>query len=688
MITVSLDEGGNFENAEYAKKHMFIGGTIFKCDNETELQEELKRLQRFFMKVCKQNNAVYPVDLHFNHHGKINYDIAGKVKEALSQEAADFFQGKGVWNADKPHGQYSLYALVSDKRGIDAFWAKGISNLLSDEVASNRYEHMAYRSIENILFYNTRIPEDNSVRLDLATRLIAPKGDRELLDEVEALGHEAHKAVANGFKVTDSTGFRSALASAIQNTNRNKMQIDLNVQPIRYYKHKTNLSQGFLHMADTVCTIFDNAMHRKKDLAFAVKSLQEKCSNLVGSQNVYLWIYDEIDQGYRRAVQLYENKQYFDSMKALYDEVVANEEFAKTYEPWIQSMKKMYISNVDKNATQHAVEDLYDYMLSANEVNKALQFCNFVFDILESMCLAVKNKRGMSNTMFMLYRVDIMRHNHEGDYAGASQAYERCMKYTDYVSLEEYISLRNTKSVFLLDGLNIKESIDFTKETLAYTEKLIDVKKEIFPDDKVASITYGKVLSQLGQCFAFNKEYEQAYDCFEKAIKKFGEDSSNAKMTISFYLHAAIENNDVETYEKYAKVYFENEHREEQLEYILKLSDIAKEFAIYLFLKAQYYLYPRKSMHSILKKIEDVCDKATEAKHIDHPWEMIYKYCALLNYKIGNTNKGNKFTTKAEKCIPDATGIIKKIISNNKTECEQFKSGNREYRSELNYMYR
>lgn len=112
MITVSLDEGGNFENAEHAKKHMFIGGTIFKCDNEIELQEELKRLQRFFMKVCKQNNAVYPVDLHFNHHGKINYDIAGKVKEALSREAADFFQGKGVWETDKPHGQYSLYALV------------------------------------------------------------------------------------------------------------------------------------------------------------------------------------------------------------------------------------------------------------------------------------------------------------------------------------------------------------------------------------------------------------------------------------------------------------------------------------------------------------------------------------------------------------------------------------------------
>lgn len=688
MIIVSLDEGGQFENAETARKHMFIGGTIFTCDNEQKLNKELKRMQRFFMDACKVNGAKYPVDLHFNHHGNINYDIAGRVKKTLERDVADFFSGRGKWNSDKPNGKYLLYAMASDRSGIDSFWAKGISNLLNDDIGSNRYEHMAYRSIENILFYNPRLMDDNDVRLDLATRLVVPKQGTELFEEIEELGHKEHQNVKGKYLATDATGFRAALASAIQNTQRNKLQVDLNVQPIRYYNHKTNLSQGFLYMADTLCTIFDNMLKKKKVLSDAMDSLQDLCDKLVGEGNSYLWVYDEIDQGYRRAIQLYEDKNYFDSIKVLYDNVVCNTEFGKVYQPWIEAMQGLYISDPNKAAVQHGIDDLYDYAMSSTEPNVVLQYSHFAFPIFEKMSQKIKDQRGMYNTLFKLYRIDIIRHNHEGDYIGAAKAYDKCQEYKDYISIEDFIKLRNTKSVMLLDALKSSEAIEFTRDTLSIEEQLVPIKEKMFADKDTAFVTYGRVLSQLGQCYAFSGRYDEAYKCFEEALTKFGENVFNKYMTLSFLLHAAVEAGDKDKYEQYAVVYFESKDRLKQLENIVYSDKLSKEYALYLFLKAQYTFYVKENPERIMKKVTELIPNITNAQRIDNPWEMIYKYCAFIYLNMKQRKLADEYMDKAMTCIENPVGIIRKILDNNRYEYQQMKQFGKLVRGEFRFTYR
>lgn len=689
MLTVSLDEGGHFENIENVRGHMFIGGVIFESETKDDVSCELRRLQKFFQGVCWENGCQYPEDLHYNWgNGRvINGGTANKVKKALEEQLPDFLQGRGKWNLERPFGKYYLYSLVSNQEGIDAFLANGISNLLDDGVASNRYEHMAYRSIENILFYNTRLAQDEEVRLDLATRLIKPKSNPVLKDEVDELGHEHHHVYPDGFKVTDAAGFRAALASAIQNTARNNMQVDLNVKSIKYHANKHLLEYGFLHLADTICTIYGNTLKCERNLSRAVKELTARCDDMAGAGNSFIWIYDEIDQSYRKAIQYYDSKLYFESMLTLYNGVVNLSEFSANYSLWRRALEEMYVVKPDKKAVMHAIDEFYDFITSGTDPVKDLQISRYVHSHLERMCQQL-DERDMALSLFQLNRIDIVRHNHEGNTMEALKAYEECMKYAYSVPLEEVLTLRNTKSVLLLDSFQEQAAVEHTLETLDLEKKLLGIKKAIFPGKEDEFITYGKILSQLGQCYAYNGQHEQAYKYFREAMKKFGFDARNRATTLSYYLHASIDAGDKKKYEQLAKEYFHTTGYMAQLKQMVESEDKAKEYALFVFLKAQYQFYREETTPELMDMVAELIPRLSHARRVDHPWEMIYKYMAFLYLQLGKTKRAKEYMAKTQKSFNAAVGILAEICQNNATEFAALQKKQAVPESKFRYMHR
>ena len=67
MLTISLDEQGDFENNQSGL--MFIAGLIFDdCDNEGELTLERKRIASYYKNAIAKagEDFSYPEDLHSN----------------------------------------------------------------------------------------------------------------------------------------------------------------------------------------------------------------------------------------------------------------------------------------------------------------------------------------------------------------------------------------------------------------------------------------------------------------------------------------------------------------------------------------------------------------------------------------------------------------------------------------------
>ena len=704
MITIALDEGGHFENLKSNAKCMYIGGVIFQCKDDDARKKELERLQKFFIEICSNEGCSYPFDLHFNwNNGQIiNPKSAEKTKKAVINYLPDFMNGKGKWISERPNGKYFLYALVGDKKGINYFEDKGInkinlkeeiSNLIDDNVSSNRYEHMAYRALENILFYNNHLQNDNIVRLNLATRVFTLKNDRTLEQESRRTGHEKSDKYESTFKATTLSSYRAALVSMIQDSRRKDIYFDdISVESIFYGKNqKHNLEQGFLYLSDIVCNVYGTIIEHCNQANTGIEQLWRQCQNYAPNR-FFVWTYNDFDQKYHSLYKAFEDEDYYKTLAIMYElstEKGSEKNYSVYDKLWFDSIKKDILFKSSLASLNTAIENLdLDLTDSQIPVSKAKNIYGFLKPRTEELCSFHQN----ATVLFHLYKAEFAINNHEGNYQAAFKTFEKCKNFTQYVNIEEYLELRNMYSVSLCDSGNFQKAIEETKLTLSYEELLVDAKKEIFPENATIFVHRGKTQSQLGQCYAFAGDYEKAISSFEDAIKSFGSSRNDILRTFSYLLHTAIEARNIAVYEKYAEKYFGTKNIKEQLIEILSEGTVSNSFALYVYLKAYYCLYAkladRKKTIDILNALE-WCKKFKGINN--HPWEMIFKYAAFLSASIGN----KEYAAKAEEYISFAKnlnnpeGILRTILEEIDMQYKSVLNGKDAFEnSRLTFMYR
>ena len=692
MITIALDEGGHFEKLDQNEKCMYIGGIVFQCKDYLARNAELERLQFFFQEVCSEQGCQYPHDLHYNWENNqiVNFDAAKKVKDAIIAYLPDFLNGKGKWGTEKaPKGSYYFHALVGDKNGINYF-ENNLSNLVDDTVATNRYEHMAYRAIENLLFYNNRLKDENVI-LDLPTRVIRVNDDKDFEKEAIRTGHERHESYDSTFKATTLSSYRAALISMIKDSDRKDIHFaDIRVESIYYEDNpQKNLKQGFLYLSDIICSLYGDILKNCGRADTGIKQLWFKSQQIV-PDHCFVWSYNDFDQDYRSVYKAFEDKDYYNALSKIYKLSNKSENNFIVYDKlWFSPIKKRILFSSTIGDLENAVKKLdIDLTYSAVSVSEA----RFIYESLkpqtEELCSVDKN----AQLLFHLSRAELMINNHEGNYLLAEKSFNHCLEYSQYVDVEEYLELRNMYSVSLCDSRSFDEAISLTKGTLDYEELLIDVKKAIYAKKDIIFIHYGRTLSQLGQCYAFKGDFVSAVDYFKRAITSFGNAEVEVRRTMSYLLHTAIEAKNLELYEEYSEKYFETRDRKEQLIRILSKENLANSYKLYVYLKAYYQLYLKKNDKKISKEILSLLEKCRKFENIkDHPWEMIFKYIAFISVAIGN----KEYRTKGEEYIRLAKelnrpeGILKTILEEIDEQFRLVLEDNNPFeKSKLSYMYR
>ena len=187
MITISLDEYGEFENEE--NKPLFIAGLIFDDREDAgeghfEERNERERIRAYYKKVISDAGVgfSYPQDLHSNGNAKRDHDVVAPVKSKVAETLPEFIQngtyaGNALYDQNGKRikertGQYHLFVMLKSDDGKKKLLTENANMLAKDDWAANRYFHMAGSVVNRIIFHNPLYQAGNmpSVNIDIATR--------------------------------------------------------------------------------------------------------------------------------------------------------------------------------------------------------------------------------------------------------------------------------------------------------------------------------------------------------------------------------------------------------------------------------------------------------------------------------------------------------------------------------------
>ena len=242
MITMSLDEQGDFENLnnKLNTEPVFIGGVLYDdCGDSNDYKTEKERLQKYFKSVCDTARGSYPEDLHFISNGAFNNGrTVKKVKTIFGNTIKEFLE-EGTWKSHDfglgpRKGKYYIFVSLRGENGKTGLLAQNVSEAVREDFASNLYIHMAEDVVERLLFHNPVIPDMEQVRLELATRrvILSGKDRTQRMKEYNKLGYAEvqrsegqRKQKTTEYILTNPTNYRTAVEREMLHSGKNTLMM-------------------------------------------------------------------------------------------------------------------------------------------------------------------------------------------------------------------------------------------------------------------------------------------------------------------------------------------------------------------------------------------------------------------------------------------------------------------------------
>ncbi|MBR5970863.1 MAG: hypothetical protein IK016_11050 [Lachnospiraceae bacterium] len=664
MITISMDEGGLFER-DGTSKHKtndfcFIGGVVFddlkdegvkNCYN-AEVKREWQRIRTFFQRVCRETGANYPMDLHVNE-SKTNNETVGRVKEYYRPKLGEFltkgtYDGQDLLSDDgKPRkGKYYVYAYVKSRKGKETLW----SNLDDDGKLSNLYLHMTMDALSGVLFHNERLGEQKVVCLDLASRMYVSK-NREILNGYIETGQYTGK-YEDGIPLVSADFYRTSLAREMSGVPYKQKDIaGLFVRSITYEKDelvKEGRGKEFLYLADAVCTHLGYQLNYRTEPVYT-EVIRERMRELCGNRHI-LFLYDDADTYYTQARDALERDELYHCLQNLYHATRGEGEAAafykKVWEPELQSLME---KRVNVLSFTQAVKALAQATQSSHRADSKLLY---FYQRLEALASHVGFRDSQERAvLFDLYAAGARIYNHSGRTNESDECRNKSREFEPYTGLQRLYSMRNNAAVSICDKFKFEAAKAYTEETVHAYEMMMEI-QELLDVKTEKQVDYGKCLSQLGQCYAFQDD-KRAEEIFLKALSQMDAGTADYAITQSYLLHFYADHNEREKFEAHAAEYFGGKTQpEEQMRYIAGLActaETAMRFAAYVFLKGLYHFcaetLPSKTADRIFRWEDSMkeMEKETAGKWQGHPILLIYKYIAMIALKCGRDKVAKKY---------------------------------------------
>lgn len=676
MITVSLDESsGKFESfiKGHEKDVPFVAGLIFDdLGISGELEAEKKRIKSFLGGICNELNIKFPNDMHVNRgtkYGDPDYNGAkvGNFKNRMNQSKGiqDFFK------LDRK-GKYYIYANIKSN--------KGKTNLISlpdgfvdDSYRSNLYIHMVEDVFSKIILYNPLINNNTGISISFASRSTPVLNDDQK-DDYRSVGYSIRDKDKVAFVGTGDV-YRTSLNREIIASGKNDIRIDsFNVVSIDYgYRRQFDrkpplteqetIEQGFLYLADIICDYLGHML--SIDDSNIIEKIADRAGNLVPTEQTIIFGYDDIESEFMRSWVFTENGDLYKALDCAYDALRSNGQFTDYYRNrWYPILYQKMTDELTQNAFEFAVKNFGNSARSNNVNPNKLRF---IYEHLETMVKTLD--RCSSEALYELYDTGFSAFNHVGDSNKAEECFEECKKYSSEVGIERYFNTMNKYVVSLQDRFRYDEALEYASECEATQSRIHEAL-----DDKYNSIavkSYAKTISQLGQVYASLRN-PKANEKFKEALFLLRRDTADYYITESYLLHHLIDMGERDEYEKYASDYFCDHSVEEQLDFILEYGRDGKRFslafAMFIHIKALYMFYIHEVSDSYLEVLlnnEYFLDSINKDRH---PWEMIYKYLALIALHKEDNSKFLKYWNYSKLPYEKSEDIVKAIVIHNNIE--------------------
>ena len=693
MLTIALDENGDFEGLKKEKEPIFIAGLLYQdFGHEGETEMERKRIEKYYEKACQSANTKYPEDLHVNHEGS-NMKQVGKTKQEINQTLGEFLRmgtyGKKPLLSSKRQGRYTLFLYLKSGSGKSSLLVNNICDLINDKIASNLYTHMAEEVVSRLLFHNPYEKDIHHVSIDLPTRLAVLEGDSlSKYEEYKKLGYKDYhptgdktgKEIHDGKKylqIANDSTYRGAIARELLTTGKYTIKLDrLSVGSIKYWSNASK-KMGFLYLADSICSLL-NREKIGENPAEWLESFWKQAKELTGSQRNLFFAYDSIDLYFDYAWKALEKKDYFEAWSQIYHARQKPSSFKNFYEEhWFSLLEQEIETSAEKDALEIAIQKMNQY---AHIDNQNQGFFLYLFERLQSVMQNQQEHVINKETEFKLYNAGISVFNHIGKPDKADACFQKCRTLARHAHIEDYLRALSKQAVQKMDRYQTEEAREITEEAIAYEKELSTLKQLLYQDETDNFKSYAISLSQCGQVYAAMQD-KKAEEYFKEALSHFEKNSNDYFITMSYLLHHYISQKEKDSYDRYAAEYFGgNTEPLQQFDYLMKEGTkehplFTLKFAFFVFLKGTFCLHRAdisRELRLKLLEIEKTFKQYGAAKEINgHPWELIYKYLAFLALQQGKETLAHDYMAKAETIVQNQGPVIDNIVLKGKWQFAQ-----------------
>ena len=413
-----------------------------------------------------------------------------------------------------------------------------------------------------------------------------------------------------------------------------------------------------------------------------------RMQTLIGDGLHRIYCYDDIDYYYYQAASSINKGEYFNFYSNMYDCIAGSisgktqpDSMIQTYyeEVLFKALEAKATSLISRDRLQKAVENLIYYRFSDNRSTGKLLF---IFEKVYSLYNEfAKTNNSIGNLyLFRLCDVGMSAYTHAGDTKNALEFYHKCMDIKTGIPRDERKYTQNRLITIYNDLMDYKKAEELACEILEIEDVSSlshAVQKQISAPVSQPAVTnircditepvIFKTASSLGQTYAFMNN--DLAEVFFKEVLDNKENDPDRSITMSYCLHWYIESNQKDKYEKMAAQYFGGQNSlAEQLNYLIiegtkpsGEAPFSMDYALFVFIKAFYRFYKDDFQNKkILKKLVSINNTLNTTlnkknRHLKsfempvslpyrtqgHPWEIIYKYSALMEKYIEEADNNN-----------------------------------------------
>lgn len=703
MITISLDEYGEFEKEN--NKPLFIGGLVFddgESPNEVHTEEriERERVRAYYKKVIEDagDGFSYPQDLHSNGDACRDHNVVGPVKTKVAETLPEFiskgtYDGKPLSNENgnrirERKGKYHLFVMLKSDDGKKRLLSENANMLAKDDWAANRYFHMASSVVNRIIFHNPLYRQGHApaINIDIATRSTGSvdEMDSRLLDEFKKQAYSVSEVENSNYKfysIMNADIYRTLIAQEMVNSGNVAVKINkLYVKSIQYDSSKQMME--FLYLSDSLCSILgyrlngNSADEWLEQILDRTKVLNPNTENLVFG-------YDEIDNHFARAWNLFENKNLYEALSVAYDAKVKKGKFAELYrDVWFPYLEERVRESVTPELFSKSVNDLSALLTINNLDQEKLLFLMQQFELMvEKVSDKYRSTDMRSATLYKLYDAGMTAFCHVGNAAKALEYYEKCKQYAFYVGVDAYLNTNNKLIVCLEDLFEWEKAIDIALENVSNQQLASEMKREVLKQDDIADfLAEAKAISQLARIYAEMRD-KKAEKYFRAALEKLEKGSANYKITQSFLLHYYADMGMKDAFDNEAWDYFDGKNTYNQrLRYITDSDEkvhsaFSNEYALYVLIRGLFYFHQEDIDDSLWGKLCNLDETLTAnagKEPSGHPWEITYKYIEMLAIHRKDDAAREKFSRLKKERLTYRGAIIEALDKFGNAEVAEF----------------